>query len=539
MNIKNLISAFLIFLLLLPSSEATYKKLTQERGLKIQLDIDELAALNFLLLDSNSAAEIHGEPGEEEYTIFSGKNFNMEEIEVAGEKEAIKLNLSTSLLNTSNITLEGSPPTEGEFDYSVEMDALAAVIKKNANIALSEDTTYINISIGSEDNFQIVSVSNAELTLLNGFSGYGILYIEDRSHSESDPILEMLGDAAWYGLIIINQTESKNSKIYLKGAPAMNLEDFALVGIESIIVGNNLTINSGAIGAYLDGGEVAIGDNANLASSIIGDSITLGNNATVSGDIYYNTQFTTGVGFIHTGDEISPASIPFSGLPDFPTFEAGTQNIAIATNATHILTPGNYNDITMGNNVTLILSEGTYNINKISAGNNCLISYQNPVDINIKGKIEFGNTPKIKPENESVGAEDCIFYVEGIDYEGEDVFYYEDVFIAYNHPELYCNIYAPNSTVKIGNYGQYKGAIIAKHIISGSQTSASIELGSAFTSPPTYVKVYGSIVLSGDTFHIPDSGSNSKVYFSYEALTKVNELLQSLPITWEKWREVE
>ncbi|MDP8252920.1 MAG: hypothetical protein P9X27_00765 [Candidatus Kaelpia aquatica] len=463
----------------------------------------------------------------------------MNEIEVAGEKEAIKLNLSENLLNISNVTLEGSPSQEGDFDYSADIDALAAVIKKNANIILSGDTTYSNISIGTEDNFQIVYISNSKLTLSNGFRGYGILYVEDSSYPENNPILEMVGDAIWYGLIIVNQIESKNSKVYLKGAPAINLEEFALIGIESIDVGGNLTIASGAIGAYLDGGTVAIGNNADINGSVIGDSITLGNNATVLGDIYYNTQFNTGIGFTHTGDEISPANIPFSELPYFPTFEVGTQDITIGTNSTYTLTPGDYNNINIGNNATLVLSGGTYNINEISTGNNCLISYQNPVDVNIKGKIEFGNTPKIKPENESVSAEDCIFYVEGVNYEGEDVFYYEDVFIAYNHPELYCNIYAPNSTVKIGNYGQYKGAIIAKHIVSGNQTSTSIELNSIFTSPPTYVKVYGSIICSGDTFHIPDSGSNSKAYFSYEALTKVNELLQSLPVTWEKWKEVE
>ena len=530
---------FLIFLLLLPLSEATYKKLTQERGFKVQLNIDELAALNFLLNDSNSAAEVHGDSGEEEYTIFSGKNFNMDGIEVTGEKEAIKLNLPVNLLSTSNVTLEGSPPTEGGFEYSIDMETLATVIKKNANIILTGNTVYSNTSIGDEDNFQIVYLSNAQLTLSNGFSGYGILYIEDSSHSESNPILEMVGNAVWYGLIIVNQTESKNSKIYLKGSPAINLEEFALIGIESINIGGNLTITSGAIGAYLDGGTVAISNNANINGSVVGDSITLGNNAIVLGDIYYNTQFSTGTGFTHTGDEISPASIPFSELPYFPTFEVGTQDITIGTNTAYTLAPGDYNNINIGNNASLIFSGGTYNINEIMAGNNCLIIYQNPVDINIKGKIEFGNTPKIKPENESLSAEDCVFYVEGANYEGEDVFYYEDVFIAYNHPELYCNIYAPNSTVKIGNYGQYKGAIIAKHIVSGSQTSTSMELNSIFTSPPTYIKVYGSIIFSGDIFQIPDSGSNSKVYFSYQALTKVNELLQSLPITWGEWKEVE
>ena len=134
MNIRKLVFIFLIFLLLLPSSEATYKKLTQERGFKVQLNIDELAALNFLLIDTSSAAEVHGKPTEEEHTIFSGKNFNIDGIEVEGEKEAIKLNLPENLLSASNVTLEGSPSTGGNFEYSVEIEALAAVVKKNANV---------------------------------------------------------------------------------------------------------------------------------------------------------------------------------------------------------------------------------------------------------------------------------------------------------------------------------------------------------------------------------------------------------------------
>jgi hypothetical protein len=531
-----LISIFLLFTNV--DSEASYKKVTQEIGFKFQLDIEELATLNFLLTDSNSAAEVSGEPGKSEYTIFSGKNFTIDGVEVSGGKSAIKLNLSSSLLNTSHVTLEGAS-TEANFEYSLELEKLATIIKKNANITLSGDTTYVNTSIGNKDSFQIVYLSNGELTLSNGFRGYGILYIEDSSLPESGPVLNMLGDARWYGLIIVNRTDNADLKVYLKGAPAINLEEFALLGIESIVVGNNLSVNDGSIGAYLDGGEIVIGDNAALAGSIIADSITLGNNANIAGDIYYNTQFTHGHSLIHSGDEISPAAIPFSGLPDFPVFEAGTEDIVIASDSTYTLTAGDYNNITIGNNSTLILSGGTYNINEISAGNSCTINYQNPVDINIKGKIELGNTPKIEPADSSVEADDCVFYIEGANYEEEEVFYYDDVFIAYNRPRLYCNIYAPNSSVKIGNYGQYRGAVIAKNITSGNNPSTSVEIKSAFISPPTYIEVYGSIILSGDNIEIPNLGSNSKVCFSSEALTKVNELLESLPLSWGKWREIE
>ncbi|MDD5613661.1 MAG: hypothetical protein PHQ54_01155 [Candidatus Omnitrophica bacterium] len=536
---KNNVLILLALIIFMPHSEAVYKKATQEAGLRVQLNIDELAAVNFLFKNLNPDAEMHGDPGKSLYTIFSGKNFNINGTESSGIKEAVKLNLSSSLLHSSHITLEGSPQTAGNFSYDLAIEDLTAVIKKNANISISGDTVYQNTAIGAEDNFQIVYVNNAKITLSHGFKGYGILYIEDSSYSSSYPIFEMLGSAKWHGLIIINQTANKTSKIYFKGSPAMNLENFAIIGIESVTIGSNLSVSSGAIGAYLDGGSVTVGDNASFSGSIIGDSITLGNNAQVTGNIYYNTQLTTGTGFVHSGDEVTPCTVPFSGLPEFPDFEAGADDISIDSNATYTLEPGSYRNISIGNNSTLIITGGTYNINNLSAGNSCLISYQNPADINVKGKVEFGNTPKIKPASESVNAKDFVLYIEGANYEEEDVFYYEDVFIAYNRPELYCNIYAPNSAVKIGNYGQYKGAVIAKHITSGNNPSTSVELNSAFTSPPAYIEVYGSIVLSGNTIHIPYLGSNCKIYFSHQALTKVNELLWSIPVSWRKWKEVE
>ncbi len=525
------------------SSEQIFTKLSQEKGFKFNLDISEFAALNLSLAETTPQIQVHGETGTSANNILSGKNHNLDETFSIGEKPAIRHSTLAENIDITEITLEGTPVTESDFSFGFNKVELGAFLRNNAEIIINGDTIFQNTIIGSSLDFKILYVNDAKLTLAGNFTGYGIIYIEDITHASDEPILEMLGNAVWYGLIIVNQVsdENKISKIYLKGGSSLNIEDFALLGIESLIAGNNMTINSGYIGAFLEDGNVNLGNNAYLGSGLIADTINLGNNTTVEGDIYYNTQLTYGDNFLHNGEEITSVTLPFLSLPPFPEFEPGTQVVDIGNNTSYTLEPGDYSTVSIGNNTTLYLSGGIYNIVELDAGNISTISYLAPCEIRVKEKVGFGNTPSIIPGTEYLDASDCVFYIEGASYPYyEDVFYYDDdVFIAGNQPKIYCNIYAPNSNVEIGNNGDYQGAIIAKKITSGNNPCTSIELNSAFSSPPQYVKIVGSILCIGNNFHIPNLGKYEKVLYSQEALEKVQEKLEQAQASWIDWKEVE
>lgn len=525
----------ILLLMIINSYSEEYKKKTQIEGAKPIINLEELGAVNFILED-NGSAEVIGAENQSQNTIISGKNHTLDGFIVEGGRSALRLNLNESLPEVQYVTLEGvGSPIEGNINYSLNTSLLFSFLQDNADYTIQEDTNWENQTIGSEDDYKIVYVKNARLTLGNNFSGYGILYIEDGSESEQ-PALQMVGNARWNGLIILNQTNtSKISKIYLDGsAGGIRLEDFILVGIDNIIAGNNLTVNSGNLAVTSQNGSIAVGDSSSFAGSLFADSIILGNNCTVEGDIYYNN-FLHGNNFSLSGESITPLNFPFLELPDFPSFDSGTQTINKGNNQNYHLPAGSYKNISFGNNCTLYLDGGEYRIEMLQMGNNCKIEYLAPSTAMVKKKVVMGNGAQVIPGDQDLDADDCIFYIEGAECGGIRA----NVFEVGNSPVLHCNIYAPNSTIEVGNYAQYRGAFIAKRILTGTSADAQLSLKSAFSSPPREVKIYGSVLCIGKDIQIPNQGSHAKIYYCEEALQNVLEEINSRPYNWENWREIE
>jgi predicted acyltransferase (DUF342 family) len=510
-----------------------YKKKTQAQATKPSINLEELGAINFLL-ENNGSVEVKGIENQSQNTIISGKNHTLDGFITAGGKPALRLNVSESIPEVQYVTLEGvGSPIEGNINYSLNTSLLFSFLRDNADYTIEENTTWENQTIGSENDYKIVYVKNAQLTLGNNFTGYGILYIEDGSDSDQ-PALQMIGNARWNGLIILNQTNTqKTSKIYLNGsAPQIKLEDFILLGIENVIIGNNLQVASGNVGVTSQNGSIAVGNNADFSGSLLANTIILGNNCKVGGDIHYNN-FLHGHHFNLGGTAITPLSFPFLELPSFPSFDAGTQKIIKGNNQTFYLEPGSYDKISFGNNCTLYLNGGEYRIKKLIMGNNCKIKYLASSTLMIKNRIIMGNNPRVEPGVEGLDADKCIFYIEG---HGCPLL---NVFVVGNNPKLYCNVYAPNSTIIVGNNAQYRGAFIAKRILTGNNASAQLSLKSAFSSASQEVKIYGSMLFVGKNIQIPSQGSHAKVYYCEEALQNVLEEINSRPYNWQRWREIE
>ncbi|RKY35172.1 MAG: hypothetical protein DRP73_04880, partial [Candidatus Omnitrophota bacterium] len=424
-----------------------YKKKTQAQAAKPSISLEELGAINFIL-EEDGAVEVKGIENQSQNTIISGKNHTLQGGVIEGGKPALRLNLDENLPEVQYVTLEGiGSPIEGNINYTLDTSLLFSFIRDNADYTIQEDTTWENQTIGASDDYKIVYVKDAHLTLGNNFTGYGILYIEDGSESEQ-PALQMTGNARWNGLIIFNQTNTARvSKIYLNGSGGeINLEDFILVGIDNIIIGNNLTVNSGNLGVTSQNGSIAVGNNASFAGSLFANTIILGNNCSVGEDVYYNN-FLHGNHFSLGGEEITPLNFPFLELPSFPSFDFGTQTINKGNNQTYYLDAGSYKKISFGNNCTLYLNGGDYRIKSLKMGNNCKIKYLAPSTIMIKKKIILGNNARVEPGDGSLDADDCVFYIEGYGCGG----CHTNVFAVGNNPKLYCNVYAPNSTIIVGN----------------------------------------------------------------------------------------
>lgn len=525
---------YVLVLSLLICGFSIFKKKTKTIGFKPNLNIEELTAINVILEGEDSYVEIVGEEGAPNTVLLSGKDREINGAIKGKGLQAIRVNTSKGKIKIENVTLEGSPePIGSNFTFTFNPNILAHFLRKNADIKIKQETILKNQTLGGPDDYKIVYVEGAKLTLGDNFTGYGILYIKDRVGS-GEPILQMLGNAKWYGLIIIGQ-EGGETHIFLKGGePELRIEDFVLLGIENIIIGNNLKVKSGDVGVNLTSGSMVIGNNSEFEASLFADTIILGNNCEVEGNIYYNN-LLHGRHFYLEGEEFSPLSLPLLKLPPFPNFSSGTHKIIKGHNEIFYLDPGAYDRISFGNNCTLYLKGGEYRIRKLIMGNNCKIKYLSPSKVMVKNKVVLGNNPRIEPGKEDLDADDCIFYVEG----KWDLLSHTGVFAVGNNAKIYCNIYAPYSTIVVGNNAEYEGALIAKRILTGNNASTSLSLKSAFHSPTHDVKIYGGMILIGNKFYIPSGGSNAKISYCREAIEKAYKEMLSRPFNWRDWKEIE
>ncbi|MDP8216883.1 MAG: hypothetical protein P9L98_06200 [Candidatus Kaelpia imicola] len=541
---KTIFFMLIIFLMSITLYAAEYKKETSITALKPQLSLGELELINLILTGDSPSANIEGLAGSSETTIFDGRNHNIDGEVITGGNTAIGCNISQDNLNISDVTLEGVNGTIiDNVSYTLNMNALAPFLRKNANTIITEATTLQNTTLGSSENYHILYVNNVKLTLSTDFTGYGILYIEDRDHSPEEYILEMINNAKWYGVILIYQPESnKLSKIFLNGSEGegqTGIANFSMLGINYLTFGNNAEFDSGNVGVSASGGSMVIGNNHEFEGSLFGSTIVMGNNNEVAGDVTYNT-FVYGSNLDLDGSKITPLSPSFLTLPTFPSFSSGTQNISRNNNVTYTLLAGSYNNLSFGNNCTLIFSGGDYYINKITMGNNCAIKYSDISTVHITKKVDMGSNPQIIPYDGSVSADDCIFYIKG-SYSSDTY-----VFEMGSNAITECNVYAPNtySNIKIGNNANCEGSIVGNKIIAGNNIDITLE--SAFSGDEggegeaEEVSICGSIILIGNQFYIPTEGTYTNNYYCEEVIENVNSGLESATDSlWMEWKEAE
>ena len=541
-----------------------YKKQTQFTGTKPTVSNESLGAINFISRSGETGYKLYVNGASSSTTFVDGRNHTLTGGLVgSGNKPGIQTDLAKSTISSSNVTINGNPAKKGNWNIDISVPEWLNYFKHVADYTITQDTTWQSTTIGSPSSYKVVYVDDAKLTLGTDFRGYGVLAIYDRNPNKTEPILQMLSNATWYGLILVYQGDNEkesNEVTYIKlnGQAPLDIKDFIIVAEKSCVLGRSVTINSGNVGVNNSKGTLTTNNYLTFRASVYGDVITLGNNNTIYGDLGYN-KLSYGSNLKVYGDKITPLSLPLLGLPLFPFFTRGNKNINVGNYQTYYLSPGKYKNITLGVGATLYLRGGTYDIRQMTAYDFAKIRYLAPVTLRVKRKLTMGRYARIEPYSLTpgpgpippvvpfsflfsiksaeakifpppvpiLGADDCIIYIQG---QGQSPT--TPIFQTGYRSTIKCNIYAKDK-IKLGNSNTFQGAMIANHIEIGN--SSRLSLKSAFGT----VYVYGSVLLGGRLFHIPYGGGNAKIYYSQQALQNVDTMIQNKPFVFKDWREEE
>ncbi len=563
---KILVMVFFILVIATNIYAQGYKKQTQFTGTKTTVSNESLGAINFVSRSGETGYKLYVNGASSSTTFVDGRNHTLTGGLVgSGNKPGIQTDLAKSTISSRNVTINGNPAKKGNWNTDISVTEWLNYFKHIADYTITQDTTWQSTTIGSPSNYKVVYVDDAKLTLGTNFRGYGVLAIYDRNPNKTEPILQMLSNATWYGLILVYQgdnEEESNEVTYIKlnGQAPLDIKDFIIVAEKSCVLGRSVTINSGNVGVNNSKGTLTTNNYLTFRASVYGDVITLGNNNTIYGDLGYN-KLSYGSNLRVYGNKRTPLSLPLLGLPLFPSFTRGNTNINVGSYHTYYLSPGKYKNITLGVGATLYLRGGTYDIRQLTAYDFAKIKYLAPVTLRIKRKLTMGRYARIEPYSLAPGpgpepippvvpfsslfsiksaeakifpppvpileADDCVIYIQGVGQSATT-----PIFQTGYRSTIKCNIYAKDK-IKLGSFNTFQGAMIAKYIEIGNYTRMSLK--SAFGT----VYVYGSVLLGGRLFHIPYGGGNARIYYSQQALQNVDTMIQNKPFVFKDWREEE
>lgn len=235
-----------------------------------------------------------------------------------------------------------------------------------------------------------------------------------------------------------NGCETKDSINVIKPSLQGQTDEYVVLGVSRVDIGNGVSGISGAIGVNGNNGVLNVNPVANL--NILGNSwitaqtISLSSNTTV-GDVYTGT--TPSFGSNATRGNILPLPAPMPVTPCSPLVPGGT-NITVSNNQTVNLTPGDYGTLYIGNRGVLSLAPGVYTFTQINTAQNIdLVSVTgngSDVAVFVAGNVAIGN-----------------------------------------NADVIANIAAPTSRVSIGNGSLVYGSIIGDVVGIGNGTVLKLE----------------------------------------------------------------
>ncbi len=158
-------------------------------------------------------------------------------------------------------------------------------------------------------------------------------------------------------------------------------------GGQELDINDRTHINGGAVAA----GKLYIGADGRIA----GDAKASGNadlrsRATVTGTLRVAGALSR-TSDVVIGALVNPASVIAPTLPS-KTFTVGTGSVSIAANATKVLAPGNFGNMTISSRANVTLTAGTYNFASLDIESYAQLTLNTaggPITINVQGALVF------------------------------------------------------------------------------------------------------------------------------------------------------
>ncbi len=168
----------------------------------------------------------------------------------------------------------------------------------------------------------------------------------------------------------------------------------------------------------------------------------------------------------------TPISLPLFTFPSTLPVSPGTTNLVVtARHGPVTLPPGNYGKITVKGGALLYFSGGTYNVSSLRAMGHARLYFEAATTLNIQDSARFGQRDLLGPLVESQLNARCIV----VNYEGTRAIKFA------GSANITAVVVAPNATMKLGAFGDYRGTFVAPKVLVGR--SALLEAALPLTSP--------------------------------------------------------
>lgn len=284
-----------------------------------------------------------------------------------------------------------------------------------------------------------------------------------------------------------------------------DIGNYSIYGLHNVLLGMNVTVNSGNVGAHASSStmqlpsnaEVWIKDNSNFVdaeSAVVGDTVIIRQGSIIQ-NIFSNELQNDG---IVLGVQMTPLILPVvDNLPQLPNSVSGTTSVNVPTGGSLSLAPGQYGNISVDIGGTLTLTGGIYNVTSIDAKKDSNIFIDTSSEIVVDDSISWAKGVVVGPSaTSSITAKDIIIFVKG----NADINAITTSTDFGKDAVVNANIFAPNGEIKMDKGTKATGAFIAKTVTI--EQDSIITLDSAFNRPQRLAEEYLALIAKLDNVGI-------------------------------------
>lgn len=287
-------------------------------------------------------------------------------------------------------------------------------------------------------------------------------------------------------------------------------QEFSVFGLNSVWLRNNVRIDSGDVGAnnecspcIIPNFEVALDGGVWIAegSTIKGDRVYLEGTSSIW-DVEFNE--LAGSGRVR-GEMTTPLDLPIwealiDYFPKVNEMKPGNKDINVGSHALKNLTPGKYDDVTVGSHAKLFLqldngSPAVFIFDNLTLDSHALLICDGPTEIRIKNKL-VSNSAKSSYLGPAAGsglsARDVVIYVAGSP---------QAIMLGQGN-KIRANMFAKNGSLTTGNGCILEGSFIAKDVTIGQKSI--VRYDSAFSQGDGGTPPAPNVPPTAEFTYIPD-----------------------------------